>query len=77
MKGLFLLLPFMLSVEGCGNCGDSKGPIPMPCPGATRQANEPFFRERDSSGVYPHSVAELNGSPFFIVGLTHHFTRAK
>ena len=69
----FFLLPVLLTVVGCGNCGDSKTFIPAPC--GPRQANEPFFHERDAGGVYPHSVAQLNGEPFYIIGITHHFTR--
>ena len=37
--------------------------------------NEPIFYERDASGVYPHSVAVLNGEPTFFVGIKHHITR--
>ena len=68
----FFLLPVLLTVVGCGNCGDSKTFIPAPC--GPRQANEPFFHEREASGIYAHSVASLNGE-FYIVGITHHFTR--
>ena len=67
----FALLPLLLA--GCGNCGDSKTFIPHPC--GPRQANEPFFKERNTGGIYPHSVASLNGEPYYIVGITHHIER--
>lgn len=68
-------LSLTLLVGGCGNCGDSKTFIPHPC--GPRQANEPIFYEREAEGVYPRSVASLNGQPTYFIGLRHHFTRAR